>query len=154
MIYLISLYVLIPYKLMVKASAMQGCYWCNIKWFWKEIKSIYQTLSGPWNLYKPVCYVCAWRHKYEQGIVLALEVELISWRYKITYKVPIKQSQIKDMLGWGINSVLWDRRKENFVFLWISVRETPHNLINEMAKKKKTKFSPSSHILISHDCGI
>lgn len=117
--------------------------WCHIKWWLKpllcrNVTNVTENDSGRkssqfirhWvapesrrNTYA----MCAWRHKYEWVIVLALKVQLISWRYKISYKVSIKQSKIKGMLDWGINSVLWDGRKENFVLIWISVRDIPNN---------------------------
>lgn len=47
------------------------------------------------GLHKYICYVCAWRHKYEWGIVLDLKAQLISWRYKTRYKVKQQTKQNK-----------------------------------------------------------
>lgn len=71
-------------------------------------------------------------HKYEQGIVLALKVQLILWRYKVSYKVSIKQSKIKEILGWVIHSVL--RQEKGKLCFDVNFSERYSKQLNEMAK--------------------
>ena len=60
---------------------------------------------------------------------------------------------MKGMLDWGINSELWDERKENFVLIWISVRYFKQLEKQKGQKKKRLNFSHCP-IFSLHNVGV